>query len=216
MPINHHPPDDLLADYAIGVLPEAEHLVVAVHVSGCARCRRFVSTMEQLAGVALADAVPAPQLPGEFTTVMERIARSPRVAQAQPPFGDVDPDLADLPELLQSCSMGRWRWVAPGLTTRPILLTPEGRNRAFLLHGQPGTRLIQHTHTGNELTCVLKGSYTDHVDRFEPGDLDFADDDVAHELVISDDGPCLCLIAMTGDLKLLGAFGWLIGPFIRL
>lgn len=216
MPISHHPPDDLLADYAVGALPEAEHLVVAVHMAGCARCRRFVHTMEMLAGAALADAPPAPQVTGEFTTVMERITRSPRVPQAEALPLNADPELADLPEPLHRCQVGRWRWVAPGLTTRPILLTPAGKCRAFLLHGQPGTRLIMHTHTGDELTCVLKGSYTDHVDRFETGDLDFSDEEVEHELVVSDDGPCLCIIAMTGDLKLSGLLGRIIGPFIRL
>jgi putative transcriptional regulator len=216
MTISHHPPDDLLADYAVGALPEAEHLVVAVHAAGCARCQRFVRTMETLAGAALADGPPAPPVPGEFETVMERIARSPpaELQDERPRPGD--PELADLPELLQSCRIGPRRWVGPGLTTRPILLAPARKCRAFLLHAQPGTRLIQHTHTGDELTCVLKGSYTDHHHRYEAGDLDFSDEEVEHELVVGDDGPCLCLVALTGDLKLHGLFGRLISPFVRL
>jgi putative transcriptional regulator len=216
MPISHHPPYDLLADYAVGALPESEHLVMAVHIAGCGRCRRFVLTVEQLAGAALADAPPAPQVAGEFTTIMERIVRSPQVPQMEPASPGADAELADLPEPLQRCRMGRWRWVAPGLSKRPILLTPAGKSRAFLLHGQPGTRLILHTHTGNELTHVLKGSYSDHTHRFEPGDLDYSDEQVEHEPVVSDDGPCLCLIAITGDLKLRGLLGRLISPFIRL
>jgi putative transcriptional regulator len=39
---------------------------------------------------------------------------------------------------------------------------------------------------------------------------------VEHELVVGDDGPCLCLVALTGDLKLHGLFGRLISPFVRL
>jgi putative transcriptional regulator len=172
--------------------------------------------METLAGAALADNPPAPEVPSEFQTVMERIARSPRAEPQDERRGHSDPELADLPELLQRCRIGPWRWVGPGLTTRPIMLAPAGKCRAFLLRGQPGTRLIQHTHTGDELTCVLEGSYTDHSHRYEAGDLDFSDEQVEHELVISDDGPCLCLIALTGDLKLHGLFGRLISPFIRL
>ncbi|MDU6140171.1 zf-HC2 domain-containing protein, partial [Bradyrhizobium sp.] len=42
MTISHHPPEDLLADYATGALDEAEQLVVGVHVADCPRCRRFV------------------------------------------------------------------------------------------------------------------------------------------------------------------------------
>jgi putative transcriptional regulator len=216
MPISHHPPYDLLADYAVGALPESEHLVMAVHIAGCGRCKTFVLTMEQLAGAALADAPPVPQVTGEFTTIMERLVRSPQVPQMESPGLEADAELADLPEPLQRCRMGRWRWVAPGLSKRPILLTPAGKSRAFLLRAQPSTRLIMHTHTGDELTHVLKGSYTDQTDRYEPGDLDFSDEQVEHELVISDDGPCLCLVAMTGDLELRGLLGRLISPFVRL
>jgi len=215
MTISHHPPEDLLAHYAAGALSEAEHLVVAVHIAGCAHCQRFVRTMEELAVMALTDAT-APESLGTFAAIMAEIDRSPRAEPQGVRAARSDPELAELPEPLQRCEIGEWRWVAPGLTTRPILLTPDGRRRAFLLHGEPGTRLIQHTHTGDELTCVLKGSYTDHIHRFETGDLDFSDEEVEHELVVTDDGPCLCLIAMTGDLKLRGMLGRLISPFIRL
>lgn len=215
MTIMHHPPADILGDFASGSLSEAEHLVVAVHLAQCDICQPFVRMMDQLAGTALADAT-APAAPGGFAAIMEGIDRKAAPPSAPAGPAHIDPDLADLPEPLQRCRMGRWRWVAPGLTTRPILLTPSGKSRAFLLHGQPGMRLIQHTHTGNELTCVLKGSYTDGAQRYETGDVDFGDDEVSHELLVSDDGPCLCIIAMTGDLRLQGLLGRLISPFIRL
>jgi putative transcriptional regulator len=214
MPISHHPPGDVLSAFVTGSLSEAEHLVVSVHVAQCTACQRFVGMMGQLAATALADA-RAPEAPGALAAIMAQVERSPP-AETLHEGPASDPELADLPELLQRCRFGGWRWVAPGLTTRQILLTPAGKRRAFLLHGEPGTRLILHTHTGDELTCVLKGSYTDHFDRYESGDLDFSDEDVEHELVVSDDGPCLCLIAMTGDLKLHGMLGRLISRFIRL
>ena len=215
MPISHHPPGDVLGDYVTGSLSEAENLVVSVHVAQCTACQRFVGMMGQLTATALAEAT-APERPGTFAAIMAEVDRSPQPEPQDDHPARRDPELAELPEPLQRCQIGGWRWVAPGLTTRPILLTPDGKRRAFLLHGEPGTRLITHTHTGDELTCVLKGSYTDHVDRFETGDLDFSDEEVEHELVVSDDGPCLCLIAMTGDLRLSGMLGRLISPFIRL
>jgi len=186
-----------------------------VHVAQCTACQRFVAMMGQLAATALAETT-APEAPNAFAAIMAQVDRSPPAEMQHESPGPSDPELADLPELLQRCRFGGWRWVAPGLTTRPILLTPAGKRRAFLLHGEPRTRLILHTHTGDELTCILKGSYTDHTNRFESGDLDFSDEDVEHELVVSDDAPCLCLIAMTGDLKLRGMLGLLISPFIRL
>jgi hypothetical protein len=34
-------------------------------------------------------------------------------------------------------------------------LSGGGKARAFLLQSSPGTRMLEHTHTGSELTCVL-------------------------------------------------------------
>ena len=75
---------------------------------------------------------------------------------------------------------------------------------------------VEHTHTGTELTCVLKGSFSHQGGRFGPGDFDYGDDDIDHRPIVGDEGPCLCLVAMTGDLRMNGFLGRLIGPFVRL
>ena len=76
--------------------------------------------------------------------------------------------------------------------------------------------MLEHTHTGTELTCVLKGSFSHQGGRYGPGDFDYGDDNMDHRPVVGDEGPCLCLVAMTGDLRMNGFFGRLISPFIRL
>ena len=80
MTITHHAPEDLLADFATGALDQAEHLVVAVHVSQCARCRRLVAAIEQLAGAAIEDAAPALMSVDLFDNVMARIDALPKAA----------------------------------------------------------------------------------------------------------------------------------------
>ena len=77
MTINHHPPEDLLGDFAAGRLEEAHQLVVGVHVAGCARCARFVQAIEQLAGLALEDIQPVPVASDGFERVMSRIDHAP-------------------------------------------------------------------------------------------------------------------------------------------
>jgi putative transcriptional regulator len=216
MTINHHPPEALLAKLAIGALDEAEHLVVAVHLAGCARCGRFVKAMEQLAGASLEDDEPAPMAAEAFETVMARIDERPKAATARilPVSGPAQE--ADLPELLRRCRIGKPRRVAPGVSLRPIELSGAGKSRAFLLQSAPGTRMLEHTHTGTELTCVLKGSFSHQGGRYGPGDFDYGDDDVDHRPIVGDEGICLCLVAMSGDLRLNGFFGRLISPFVRL
>ena len=209
MTISHHPPEDLLADYATGALDEAEQLVVGVHVADCARCRRFVRAIEKLAGASLDAAEPVAMGADAFDAVMARIDRVSEVAAH-------DPELAGLPEMVKRCKIGKRRRVAPGISMRPILLSGNGKSRAFLLRSEPGARMLEHSHSGNELTCVLKGSFSHLGGYYGPGDFDYGDDEVDHRPVVGDEGPCLCLVAMTGDLRMHGLLGRIISPFVRL
>lgn len=216
MTISHHPPEDLLADYATGALDEAEQLVVGVHVADCPRCRRFVRAIERLAGASIEAAEPVAMAADAFDAVMARIDRRPQAAPRVSEAAEHDPELADLPEMVKRCKIGKRRRVAPGISMRPIMLSGTGKSRAFLLRSEPGARMLEHTHSGSELTCVLKGSFIHLGGYYGPGDFDYGDDEVDHRPVVGDEGPCLCLVAMTGDLRMHGLLGRLISPFVRL
>ncbi|CCD88505.1 putative transcriptional activator [Bradyrhizobium sp. ORS 285] len=216
MTISHHPPEDLLADFATGALDEAERLVVGVHVAECSRCRRFVRAIEQLAGAALDKVEPVAMATNAFDAVMARIDRGPRSVPQVSEIAEIDPELADLPEMVKRYKIGKRRRVAPGISMRPIQLSRTGKSRAFLLRSEPGARMLEHTHSGNELTCVLKGSFSHLGGYYGPGDFDYGDDEVDHRPVVGDEGPCLCLVAMTGDLRMHGLLGRIISPFVRL
>lgn len=213
MKITHHPPEELLAKFAAGALDEAEHLVVAVHASLCPHCARFAGAIEYLAGEAIEHGEPAQLADHAFEAVMARID----AVRPAPSRATVPPDAdEDLPEILRRCRIGKRRRVAPGVSLRPILLAEGAASRAFLLQSAPGTRMLEHSHTGNELTCVLKGSFSHHGGDFRPGDFDYGDDSVDHQPLVGSEGPCLCVVAMTGDLHMNGFLGRLIGPFVRL
>ena len=100
----------------------------------------------------------------------------------------------------------------PGAPERAIDgLVPTTTDRS-----NPGTHMLEHTHSGTELTCVLRGSFSHEGGRFGPGDFDFGDETLDHQPIVGDSEPCLCLVAMTGDLRMNGFFGRLISPFVRL
>jgi putative transcriptional regulator len=216
MTITHHPPEELLADFATGALGQAEHLVVSVHASQCSVCRRFVRSIEQLAGAALEDATPVPMSAGSFEAVMAGVQALPKhdVRISEP--RNLKNEDEDLPEALRGLPIDKRRWVAPGISMQRILLPGPSKSRAFLLRSAPGTQMIEHSHTGNELTCVLKGSFSHAGGTFEVGDFDLGDEAVDHRPIVGGDEPCVCLVAMTGDLRMNGILGRLIAPFIRL
>ena len=212
MSVTHHPPPELLAGFAAGTLDAGEHLAVAVHASGCPTCRRLLRAVESIGGSTLEAIEPAAMKAGAFEDVMARLDRSP--PQSPAPADRCADD--DLPEILRHYRIGRRRWVAPGVSMRPIALPGPSRSRAFLLSSNPGTHMLEHTHTGTELTCVLRGSFSHEGGRFGAGDFDFGDETLDHEPTVGDGEPCLCLVAMTGDLRINGFFGRLISPFVRL
>lgn len=214
MTIRHHPSDETLAAYAAGTLDLGRRLVVASHVERCAACRGFVRGMEKVAGVMLEDLSPAAMSKDALARTLARIEREPsdaREAPATPSWDD-----AGMPACLKPYEMGRWRWVGPGVEMRPILLPESDKARVFLLKAAPGTRLPQHTHEGTELTSILVGSFHHEGGDFFAGDFEEADDDVEHRPVVGQDGTCICLVALEGQLKLSGFIGTLLNPFVRL
>lgn len=217
MTIEHHPSEELLARFAAGKLDQAEHIVMAAHVSMCGRCRRFVAALERMGGIALKTAEPAAMAPDAFDVAMARIESG---ASSRPASVDRGPrrrtDEVDLPLVLNHYEIGSLRRIAPGVSMRPILLPKTGKSRAFLLMSAPGTRMLEHTHTETELTCVLRGSFSHQGGCFGPGDFDLGDHSIDHQPVVGTEELCVCLVAMSGKLRIHGLLGRLIEPFIRL
>ena len=85
-----------------------------------------------------------------------------------------------------------------------------------MLKAAPGTRLPRHEHTGTEWTCVFEGAFRHDLGRFGPGDFDEADETVEHNPVVEDDVPCICLVALQGNIELQSTLGRIIQPFLRI
>ena len=76
--------------------------------------------------------------------------------------------------------------------------------------------MLEHAHTGFEMTCVLSGAFSQGGGHFGPGDFDLGDETVDHEPVVDSGQDCVCLVAMQGDLRLHGLLGRIMQPFVRL
>jgi putative transcriptional regulator len=63
---------------------------------------------------------------------------------------------------------------------------------------------------------VLEGAFRHEHGRYGPGDFDEADDTVEHHPVVEPERPCICLVAMRGEIVLQGWLGRLLQPFVRL
>jgi putative transcriptional regulator len=63
---------------------------------------------------------------------------------------------------------------------------------------------------------ILQGAFAHAGGRFGVGDFDEADGTIEHEPVVEEGQDCICLVAMQGDLRLLGLMGRLLQPFVRM
>jgi putative transcriptional regulator len=212
MTIKHHADVALLAAFAFGTLDKSQALVVAAHLHFCSACRNLVSGYERSAGILLEDQEPAEMSMAAADSMLDMILHGPSPDRRTAPNGTVD---VDLPTILASYRDGPWRWVGPGVHVH-VLAAPPGEPRLFLLKAEPGTSLPDHTHTGNELTLVLKGAFSHEGGRFARGDLEEADGSTEHQPVVDEGEACICLVAMDGRLRLKGLLGRLLQPLVRI
>lgn len=218
MSITHHPSDIVLVEFANATLDEAYALVVAAHIVHCPRCRDTVRHLEVLGGMLL-DEAAAPEamhltsddvLRGAGDTPCEPAAMEPPgLSMSGPAEGRARP-------LLSLYRAGRWQWIGPGLHRREVEVPSERNVRVFMLRAKGGLALPDHTHTGIEWTCVLEGAFKHAGGRFGVGDFDEADASVHHEPIVEPGPDCVCLVAMSGQLKLESRFGRLLQPFLRI
>lgn len=210
MTIRHHPTDTTLAAFAAGTLDEARGVVVATHVSLCARCRNVVRGFEAIGGAQLDGADPAAIDAGAFERAWAAIGSSARkdARQVLRPI--------DLPVTLAPYDAGPWRKIGRGVQWRSIGVPSGDGIRVFMLRAAPGTQLPHHKHEGVEWTCVLEGAFRHDLGRYGPGDFDEADESVEHKPFVEDEGMCVCLVALQGNIELQSWIGRLVQPFIRL
>lgn len=213
MTIKHHPDTATLAEFAFGTLDKGRAFVVAAHVHGCETCRGIMQGYEEAGGVMLEDFEPAEMSMAASDMMLDR------VLHGTPSKRDVAPSRGsevDLRTVLATFSEGPWRMLGPGVRYRALASAPEGEARLFLLRAEPGTSLPEHTHSGTELTLVMRGAFSHAGGRFGPGDLEEADETVEHQPIVDEGEVCICLVAMDGQLRLRGLLGRMLQPFVRL
>ncbi|MCX7310564.1 MAG: ChrR family anti-sigma-E factor [Hyphomicrobiales bacterium] len=216
MSIEHHPTDAMLSAFASGTLDHGQHVAIATHLVACPQCRAFMHAMEHAGGAMLTGLPPSPMADNAIELIRAQLdePEAPSSATRIPPVSTAD--VPGLPKFVRSYRFGNWKWVAPSLHLRPIVLPHDSDTRVFLLKAGPGTKLLQHTHTGVEMTCILSGAFSHDSGYYGPGDFDLGDESIDHEPVVEKGVQCICLVAMQGELRLNGLLGRFMQPFVRL
>lgn len=206
----YHPSETLLSSCAAGTLRPGAALTVRAHLAQCAHCRAEMGFFESLGG-ALIEAEPPVEMSSDaLAEVLRRIDRPASPPPRSPSHRS--PDAAALPAGLSGLSVGKRRWIAPGVWVTPIKTDGRSRELVYLLRIGAGMVLPRHTHTGCEFTCVLEGSFADAEGRYEAGDFIATDESVEHSPVVARDGACICLASTDAPLVMRDFVGRMFQP----
>jgi putative transcriptional regulator len=214
--ITHHLDDATILALAAGTLGEAHAIVAASHASFCGQCRNALRHAETIGGSLLSEqpaaavtdvcrAATLASLDGAIAT--KPVKRAPLAASELPPallraLGGKG--LSDI----------KWSKKAPGVALFNIAMPKGDKTHLKLLSIGPGRAMPEHGHGGEEITLILKGSYSDHMGRFSPGDVADLDEDIEHQPIVDSDVDCICLVATEAPTRFKTFWARVMQPFV--
>ena len=185
--------DALLLAHAAGALAPAQALLADTHLRLKPAARAHANALA-VAGGALLEAIePVETAALPFATIDRADDDAPAPDRLIAARALIEA-AARTPEKLQ------WRWRAPGL--KELRLPVPG---ASLIRLAGGGALAPHGHTGEELTLVLSGAFSDCAGTYGVGDIGFADEGFDHSPHVPPGDDCICLVATSGALTFHGA-----------
>lgn len=214
--IRHHLSDALLMGYSAGQLPEAFNLIVASHVSMCDECRARLHAHDSVGGTLLETCEAAPISRDSLASTLARIKGQKAEPRLQAP---VRPQGVVLPAPIREYLGGdldsvKWRSIGGGVRQAILPTSRAASARLLLIPG--GVAVPDHGHKGTELTLVLQGAFRDETDRFGPGDIEIANEELEHTPVAEAGTDCICLAVTDAPLKFNAFMPRILQPFMRI
>ena len=207
--------EELLLRYAAGQLRPAPALVVASHLAMSPSSRRVVAWLESVGGALLDEEQMAELSAGLFERTLAELDKPVRPESLAPVRSHEALDMGiAIPGPLARRSIGPWKWLGPGMRFARIDMPEDPDHNLVLLRVPAGRALLEHSHSGEEATLVLKGSFHDQTGRYSAGDLIQEDEETDHRPVVDMDGECICLAAIEGPMKIKSWLGRMVQPFL--
>ncbi len=212
--IRHHISDQVLSAYAAGELAEAFNLIVATHVSMCDDCRAQLAAIEAFGGAMIDVGEAVEMSDSALEATLSRIEMLPQATMRVRPMsrGILPAPLAGY----VGGDLSLIRWTALGKGVRQAILPTDRKATARLLYIPAGAQMPDHGHRGLEMTLVLQGAFADASDRFGPGDIEVADEEMEHTPVAEMGQDCICLAVTDAPLRFRGMLPRLAQPLFRI
>jgi len=221
--VNHHPAPELLADYVSGAMALSHSLCVAAHLEFCSACRQHVNKLTRVSAHYFeTQAVPEIN-PQENAELKDKVLamldddNDERVVYDSAPqkSGSESFALKTLGQFIkQRYDELQWSRVSPSIKLTTLLHDKNGSQIA-LSRTRPGGKMPHHSHTGDEITVVLEGSFSDEGGVYRRGDFIYRDAKDKHTPVVTKDAECICLMVLDAPIQFTGFFTRLLNPLLR-
>lgn len=222
--VKYHPDTRFLIDYAAGSLSESQALCVAAHLHYCPACRMRISELTQLGAELFLEQPPAEVSADCFEQVLAKLDTGDDVQKAEKSTAarsarkDSTAKSA-LPRAIEKMTSGNietLNWRHLGKTFRySSIRTSDTKRESSLLEIKAGGKIPKHHHGGDEITVVLKGSFSDQEDHYHAGDYIVRTRGETHTPVASQDEDCLCLTTLDSPIVMNNWFYRLLSPWFN-
>ncbi|MBX2808822.1 MAG: ChrR family anti-sigma-E factor [Cellvibrionaceae bacterium] len=214
----------MISEFVAGSLPSAQAIAVSAHLSYCTQCQQHVKKLEVLGGQLL-EALPAAALDEALFAKLEQRIQSmqtdKRCETAMAATAEtvaVEVDAKGLPsiirQLLSKQASLQWKCIGASLKRAP-LHTGQNRYEVSLNRIAAGGKVVQHDHRGEEITLVIKGSFSDEDGLYQAGDFILKQPGDIHRPLAAKHEQCVCLVVQEAPILLTGVLAKWFNPFLK-
>lgn len=216
-----HPSLDMLTDYSSGSLSLSHSLAVSAHLDQCAHCREQVRRLNTLGAELFASAntpTPESRMSALKSSLLEKIKSQPKTS-AETPAPVFNEALKHIPATLrhlipEGYDKLKWMHLTPSFKLA-TLSNETGGAQVALSYIKAGAHMPFHAHTGDEITLVLEGAFSDEDGLYREGDFICRGSDDKHQPRVTKDADCICLIILDSPIEFTGWFSRLFNPIMR-
>jgi len=226
----HHPDIHMLTEFSAGVAPPGIVLCIAAHIDYCPQCQNQVTKLEALGGALFeieGTEHERTAQTGALDAALEKTlaAIDELEAAAVDDRNNLSATKTDQPEnSLPGClrslipkGLEQLNWKKIGASLRVARLDAGDSLNEVALHKlQAGGGVADHDHRGQEITVVLKGSFSDQNGLYMPGDFLVRNAGEVHAPKASNDGDCICLSTMAAPVRFTGLLTRIVNPFLKI
>jgi putative transcriptional regulator len=215
----YHPDTRFISDFAAGSLPLSQALCVSAHLHYCDECKQKVEQLTDL-GSVLFDKISPVNLEQDFSSLMERIDSMPesniQITNEAITSSNKTTSLPAALTKITNNDLDSLDWQGIGKNFRYSELDiGDPLRETSLLNIKAGGNVPRHRHKGDEITVVLKGSFSDQDDHYQVGDFIVRTNGEIHTPVAAQDEDCLCLSTLEEPIQMTSWIYRLLMPLFK-